>query len=264
MLTTDEFFHIVQTALAEKKPFAMTRFSDGELMLLNRHAYYAEYSKIVTKLWGYKPNESDLQRVSEYLKEAIIKSDIIGFPTPRHLARSDYFKDAISVYEEHIGSVSLKDKKKVSVDIAWGMLAGSAAANSNALMPDYFEELLRDRHSLYYVSCWDLDEAFKRRYGIRHVKGFQTPPEPKFTSGYVGERHYPYVFEDIRKQIKAMDCTGGLCLVGGGVFSKMYNIWFKEQGGVSLDVGSIMDAFYGRSTRGPQRGLDVEDLTYKL
>ncbi len=260
MLTTDEFFGIVQERLRIKAPFAMTRFSDGEIMLLNRHEYYQDYSKIVTKLWGYKPNESDLVEIADNLIASIKKSDVVGFPTPRHLARADYFNGAIGVYDRYI-----RDRKEfVSVDVAWEMLAGSKVSDSNALMPDYYEELLRDRHSLYYVSCWDLDAAFKRRYGVRNVKGWRTPPEPKFTSGYTGERHYPEIFNKIKKEIKETDCTGALCLVGGGVFSKMYNIWFKEQGGVSLDIGSCFDGWKGRSTRGKTRGLDVEDLTYKL
>lgn len=262
MLTTDEFFVIVMNKLKNKEPFSFCRMSDGETMLLNRDKYYEEYIRIVGKLWGYVPKDKRLKEVANYLIEALRKSDIVGFPTSRHLARADYFADSQRVYEKYVQPIGAKPL--VSVDIAWEMLAGSNVANSNTLMPDYFEELLRDRYLLVYVSCWDLDEPFKRKYGVRHVYRLATPPEKKFTSGYEGENHYPHIFNKIKSEIKTMDCSGALCLVGAGVFSKMYNIWFKEQGGISLDIGSVFDAFKGRSTRGKTRGLDVIDETYKL
>jgi hypothetical protein len=64
--------------------------------------------------------------------------------------------------------------------------------------------------------------------------------------------------------MQKIDCNNSLCLVGAGVVGKIYNIWFKRRGGVSLDIGSIFDLWAGRKTRGKDRGIDVIDNTYKL
>ena len=64
--------------------------------------------------------------------------------------------------------------------------------------------------------------------------------------------------------MKVIDCRGVLCLVGAGIPGKCYNNWFRDQGGVSLDIGSVFDFWYGRRTRGKGRGLDAIDNTYKL
>jgi hypothetical protein len=262
MLTTDEFFALVQQRLYDKQPFSFVRISDGEIMLLNRHEYYQAYRHAVTKLWGYTPAESELVEITKYLIESLRKCDVVGFPTPRHLARTDYFRDGEGVFRDHIGS--LKRRTTVSIDVPYEMLATSLLHNSQALYPDYFEELLRDRHSLIYISCWDLDKKLKKKYGIRNINSFQITGEPKFSSEFEGQRQYPTQFLQIREWIKEQDCRGVLCLVGGGVFSKIYNTWFAERGGVALDVGSVFDAWKGRATRGKQRGLDVIDNTYRL
>jgi hypothetical protein len=57
---------------------------------------------------------------------------------------------------------------------------------------------------------------------------------------------------------------GNICLVGAGFIGKIYVNWFKERGGVAMDIGAVMDLWAGKATRGPLRGTDAENLTYKL
>lgn len=252
LILKNEFLLIVKLALVNKEPFAFVRYSDGEIMLLNRDQYYDDYIKAVSKLWGYVPSESELIELSDYLIASLIEADLIGFPTERHLKREDYFKDAIEVLESTLYR-TIDSFNLASVDVAYELLYA-----------DQYKELLQDRDTLNYISCRNLDKQFKEKYNIKNINSFIIAPESKFTSGYIGERHYPDQFKKIEKWIKTLNCEGQLCLVGGGVFSKIYNIWFKRQGGVSLDVGAVFDLWNGKKTRGEGRGLDVEYLKYKL
>ncbi len=251
LISKEEFLQIVKEKLKTQTPFAFTRYSDGEIMLLNRHEYYEEYQRIVGKLWGYRLDEQQLGEVSLSLIKALRESDVVGFPTERHLRREDYFSKSKEVFEQRVNK--LENCNLTSVDVAYELLYDNK-----------YDDLLMNRETLNYISCRDLNETFKRRYNIKNINRFLIAPEQKFTSGYEGERHYPGQFNKIYDWIKILNCKGELCLVGGGVFSKAYNIWFKEKGGISLDIGAVFDLFAGYSTRGKNRGIDVEDLTYKL
>src|ERR1017187_5238809 len=102
LMTTEAFFELVEEHLREETPFACVRYSDGEIMLMNRHEYLDDYLRAVWKLWGYVPEESELNELHAYLKEALSKADVIGFPTERHLKRTDYFSKAVEVFERNI------------------------------------------------------------------------------------------------------------------------------------------------------------------
>ncbi len=251
LIPKETFLETVKERLKEKQPFAFTRFSDGEIMLLNRHEYYDDYISIVTKLWGYKPGENELREIDTWLRVALEFSDIIGYPTERHLKREDYFKDADKIFRNCVQTQY--HHTFTSVDVAYELMYEKK-----------LNDLLQDLPILNYISCRNLDNEFKERFNIKNINSFIIAPEPKFTSGYKGEKHYPDQFYKIEQWIKEREVKGELCLVGGGVFSKIYNIWFKNQGGISLDIGAVFDLWAGKKTRGEGRGVDVEDNTYKL
>jgi hypothetical protein len=264
LILTEDFLKIIKDKLNTKTPFAFVRYSDGEIMLLNRNEYRDEYLKIVHKLWGYIPEEGELEILSHCLINALRESNVIGFPTKRHLSRADFFNKAVEVFEKYVDNLNNDWYNFTSVDVSYDFLSMGLLSNSQALYPDPYKELLQNLDTLNYISCRNLDKELKTKYNIKNINSFIIAPEPKFTSGYVGERHFPNQFDKIREWVKTIKCEGNLCLVGGGVFSKIYNIWFKDQGGISLDIGAVFDLWAGKSTRGKNRGLDIEDLTYKL
>jgi UDP-N-acetyl-D-mannosaminuronic acid transferase (WecB/TagA/CpsF family) len=59
---------------------------------------------------------------------------------------------------------------------------------------------------------------------------------------------------------------GSLLFVGAGIFGKIYCNWWRDRGGVAMDVGGVMDIWSGKITRGPDKGLDKDDpdTRYKL
>lgn len=264
LINTESFFSIIKKAQNEKKSFAFSRFSDGEIMLLNRNAYLDEYNWAIKKLIGYNHTEQENVELSNYLIETLQQADVIGFPTQRHLSRKDYFNNAIDVFEKFVGKETLDKKVLVSIDVCYDFLASSLLQKSQVIYVDYFEELLKNQECVNYISCRNLDNELKSRYNIKKINSFIIAPESKFTSGYEGQRHYPYQFQEIKNWIENLNCKGEICLVGGGVISKIYNIWFKNQGGISLDIGAVFDLWAGKSTRGQNRGLDNIDNTYKL
>ena len=98
------------------------------------------------------------------------------------------------------------------------------------------------------------------------VNKYTIAPEAKFTSGYEGPLHYPEQFNRIHRwmTVQLENFPGSLLLVGAGVIGKIYCNWMRDRGGVAFDIGAVMDLWAGFSTRGPNRGLNVKDESYKL
>jgi hypothetical protein len=70
----------------------------------------------------------------------------------------------------------------------------------------------------------------------------------------VGQAHYPAVFEQTLEWIKAWIVSGDLVLVAAGILGKIYCQQVKEQGGIAVDIGSVVDLCSGHSgTRGEYR-----------
>lgn len=248
MINTQEFVSLIQQKQKDKEAFSFVRYGDGESIILDTNSEKKEF--VLKRQLGYIPSEEEKIKIENNLVESYIKCDLIGLPEGKHLQREDDWSHSIDVLSK---KVTIGLLKVTSIDICYDLL-----------YEDKFKDILQDQETVNYISCRNIDVELKRKYNIKRVNSFIIAPEQKFTSGYTGAKHYPTQFNLIHQWVKSIPCKGNICLVGAGVIGKIYNIWFKEQGGISLDLGGVFDLWAGKCTRGPNRGLDVEDNTYKL
>lgn len=251
MILNEEFAILVNQHLDNKQPLSVIRYGDGECMMFDDNLENTHF--ILKKVLGYVPTPEEILTLRRNLETAYRDCDIIGIPTQRHLERQDQWRHTMTVFNREVGEDVLNSKQHTSIDIFYDLLA-----------TNYFDGLFRHIDSINYISCRNLDEVFRMKYGIEKINSFIISPEPTYTSGYTGEKHFPEQFEKIKKWISQTDCSGKLCLVGAGIPGKIYNNWFRDEGGISLDIGSCFDAWAGKKTRGKGRGMDVEDFTHKL
>lgn len=249
-LSTDDVYFKIKSHLIKKLPLAITRYGDGEAMLLDKEPEGEEYREYVFKRQlGDNISDEHKSQIRSHLRSAYRNSDIIGIPTSKHKSKGDYWNKAQDILERH----TPLNKDYCSIDI-----------HQEFLSQDFFKGLLTNRKKVYYISAYNIDNQLKEQYNIEDVQSFQIAPEIKFNPQYEGEPHYPNHFNEIGRWINTLDCEGALCLVGAGVTGKIYNTWFKNQGGVSMDIGSVFDAWVGKNTRGKDRGANAVDNTYKL
>lgn len=253
MIPTEKMLNFIEAMLTSKEPFALTRFGDGECILLDKNYKTEDLRQFIfdRQLGKNAITKTQQQEIIQNLLQAYIKSDAIGFPTERHLKRDDHWGKANEVFNSH--NIPRHEKIFCSIDTFY-----------EALDSGLLKKLLMDRKTLYYISCRNLDKEFKELFNIPYVYSYIIAPEHKFTPDYKGKKHYPEQYNEIKEWIRLANCKGELCLVGAGVIGKMYNIWFKEQGGISLDIGGVFDKWAGRKTRGEGRGPNVTEDKYKL
>ncbi len=250
-LTTEDVFLTIQNHLLHRSPLSIIRYGDGESFMFGDRIENTHF--ILKKVLGYVPSESHIEQMKGNLIKAYRGCDIVGIPTQKHLDRPDQWRHTLTYFNRAIGDDVLETKGRASIDVFHEFLSKG-----------FYSALLMDVDTLNYVSCRDLDEVFKEKFNIKNVNSFIISPEPTYTSGYVGDKHFPEQFLQIGEWISTLNCKGQLCLVGAGIPGKIYNNWFRDQGGVSLDIGSVFDSLAGFKTRGAGRGMDVIDNTYKL
>ena len=253
ILDTEDILKTVKNSLENKKPLSIVRCGDGEAIVLNGFKDLPSLKAVYKRQFGFIPPIDHSEEIRENLISAYKNCDIIGIPL-KESKNEDYWSKVKDILKENTHENILEEKFTASIDL-----------HSHLLDKDHYTKLLEGLDTLNYISCRNLDAEFKNLFNIRTVNRFTIAPEVKFTSGYNGEKHYPYQFNQIRKWMdRAINCEGSLCLTGAGVVGKIYNNWFRDRGGVAIDIGSIFDSWAGLSTRGSERGLDVKDDKYKL
>ncbi|MBL7738697.1 MAG: hypothetical protein JNK14_05720 [Chitinophagaceae bacterium] len=236
-----------QLISAIRSPMSVIRCGDGEAIMIA--GIQAEVEWLLKRQLGYIPSPDHIEQIRHNLITAYKEADIIGLPFNKREGLSDYWYRCYDILDRHM---NMGEKKTTSIDF-----------HTDWLVAGVYEKLLNGLDSLCYISCRNLDDRFKHRYGIKNIHSFIIAPEAKFTSGYDGEVHYPNQFEKVMQFIKTIP-PDTLCLVGAGVVGKIYNVWLKEAGCLSLDIGCVFDFWAGKLTRGVDRGLDKKDKTYEL
>lgn len=248
--TTPKDLHkAVLLALKEKQPLLAVRAGDGEAITLNGFNDKEKLDYVMNRQLGHVPPPSDISIIQMHLKRAYQVADYIGIPEHKREGLNEYWYKVREILEDSI----LVQGKYTSVDF-----------HNDWLSAGLFDGLLKDRETLVYISCRNLDNELKARYNIKNIYSYIIAPEMKFTPDYKGLRHYPEQIGLVKEWVKTVPAAGNLCLYGAGVVGKVYGAWFKRSGGVAVDIGNVFDAFAGLVTRGKNKGVGVTDNTYKL
>lgn len=249
MLAPYDILNLLKT----KRPVSIIRAGDGEGLTLRSNIDLPTYKdcvkRVMIRQMGYEPIMTDVEQIRWNLVKSYQGADIVGLPAHKNIQNlSDDWKTV-----EQLVKPLCTTNKFTSTDIAYDMLY-------NGMLTEW----LTGQKRIVYISCRDIDQQLKERFGIQHVHSCIIPPEAKFTSGYEGKKHYPDMFKEMEWWLNAAPCAGVPCLVGAGVIGKIYCNWMRDRGGMAFDIGAVFDLWAGFSTRGPKRGLDVKDETYKL
>ena len=232
-LTDDEIIKIVKNKIKTKTPFALTRFGDGEIYIINKNGY-EQFNQRMCKEWGYKyPDE--LNQVYEdagiIIKNALIKSDVIGLMNKNC--------DIVNIgYSEQIWSI-----KKTIIE-------------SLGIKPD---ELLICNHMISRTYNFGSIHGFKDIIQGQDFHIISTNTDKiknknleKFFEVNIGYTYHPRNinfnnrkdFIDSFKNIKE-----DIVIMGIGL-QKDYGVILRDEyGKIALDMGATMDAWAGILSR---------------
>ncbi|MDD5649606.1 MAG: hypothetical protein PHF86_04200 [Candidatus Nanoarchaeia archaeon] len=251
----NQVFLKIITSLNENRSFLALRYGDGEAILLKNNE-----KNIVEHIFSRQLNEilkkESIEEIRKNLIETINNADLLGIPTEYHLSLGSCWTESLNILKIYC---NIKTTDFGSIDFHYEFLRNWESRES------CYDKLLLNRQDLYIISCRDLARQFSKRFNITNVQFIPVPPEMMFEEKRYRSKHYPDRFLEIQQIIKNLgDLKGKLLLYGSGFVGKIYGLFWKNQGGVAVDIGSVFDVFAGKDTRGPNCSPTTIKTTYKV
>jgi hypothetical protein len=244
----------IAAAIRDRRGFALIRLGDGEGAFAEVDAAdEARFSRLyghIRKEWtefllgpefdeafsGYAATRRALMRV-------VAEADVLGVPYPS--------------WVDHEYNISSLRGVPCTLNVHRNLLAQPPAIkpklcdqivhihlhNENRIEP-----ILRGIGKVTLITCLTgLPDLLKRRFELDEVEVIAVPREytaPHLTDGKhaIGGEHYPFVFWDVIKQL-SQPWEGRVFLVAAGTFGKFYAAFIKRNGGIALDLGSLVDGW---------------------
>ena len=236
----DDFISIVSEHLKSKKPFSFIRINHCENRLLGYDFSFPKEEVDITYAiqFGENLSSKDTNYISSRIKEAVKNSTIIGVPKDSNFS-SNKLRFLESTTKVHLYSLSLINKQlftNVNIHYALGQELK-------------FKTLLQSAEKIIAITCRDI--SILEKSINREIYKIQIPAEHRFKGDQTTiSPHYPDAFIRIEQEIEKHVSPGVIVLVGAGILGKIYCDTILQNGGIAIDVGSLMDAIENIPTRG--------------
>lgn len=236
-------------------PFCLIRLGDGEgaclLDEVDVEAFPELHAAVVARTLGLHFGPGDYGRADwdfwrESVTSATRSADVIACPTRE-------------VCDALIAAPPADIRGTVGTLAAWryvsrnrDMLTADLFATWHAhvaLLPHYPRLLAGKRVTL--VTCYadDFGERFAKSFACETVSVIGIPGQAVNERGRVIEPLYPDEYQRIVDAVRSSVGKGDFCVIAAGLAGKALCARATANGAIALDVGSIMDVWYGRSVR---------------
>lgn len=229
-----ETITIIKDKIKNKIPFALTRFGDGEIYILNGNGYDSFNSRICSE-YGYSyPSEvvNIYKDAKIIIENALIKSDIIGI--------MDKNCDIISkgIYKDDIWSLPEKFINNLGLDINDVTICDHMIARNKSFGNILEFKKILNGEDLHIIS------PNKKLLDSKNIS--------KILECNVNITEHPYNinFNNRDEFIKSFDNIRENVVVYGCGLQKDYGVILKDKfGKIALDMGATMDAWSGIMSR---------------
>lgn len=269
-MTKSAFARWMRRQVETRSPAAVVRFGDTEarLLLLAERGGDALLSDAAAKLGkesGQQFSHGDVMDVKGVVSTAFEQADVLGIGVIGYgtTQRRMWMGKLEALYRESLAA------------------GRRPAALAHCLLSqDIVEDLpeLLARRRVTVISCRNLKSVLESEWDVDDVRVHQVPSQHSardVDGSYEASMHdvpiWPDAISRVRSELRVRE-RGEIALVGAGVFGKGLCIEIREQGGIALDMGSILDQIAGKITRGPMRrvvdmrahGLSVDEIASRL
>ncbi|MDJ0554398.1 MAG: FkbM family methyltransferase [Microcoleaceae cyanobacterium MO_207.B10] len=234
--------------LERKSPFSLIRINDGEGCLMGYETSFS-YEEVFENLLEIQFGKDCIQNLTEdvlrslkhQMITAIHNCNVLGLPfnfihRRNNIACSHCF---IELSIDFVSSIYRGD-----------ILICSANIHRSLYTENQLLLLLKKLSGkIGFITGRDISK-FLSDNGIEEYFLIEVPAEQRF-SNKKDSSHFPKRFKEIMKLISTSDeIQGRLFFVGAGVLGKIYCNAIKQNGGMAIDIGSILDAWAEVPTRG--------------
>jgi hypothetical protein len=233
-MSDEETISIIKHKIKTNTPFALTRFGDGEIFILNRNASQSFLKKNLNE-WGYeypKDIEKFYDDANKVIRKSFVESDIIGLMNSRC--------DIVNIgYTEQVWSLNKDLAISFGVDISELQICNQMISRTFSLgSVQGFKDIIQGKN--FNIISTNVDKIktknLEHRFGVdigytNHTKDINFNNRDEFI----------YNFKNIEE---------GIVVMGVGL-QKDYGVILRDEyGKIVLDMGATMDAWAGIHSRG--------------
>ncbi len=232
-LSDDDTISIIKKKIKTNIPFALTRFGDGEICILNRNASQQFLKKNLNE-WGYTyPKEINnfYNDANNVIRKSFIESDIVGLMNPKcDIVNIGYTEESWSLTKDLVSSFGVELTK---LQICNHMI--SRTFNLGSIQG--FKDIIQGKNF----------NIISTNIGKIKTKGL----EKKFGVG-IGYTNHPINinFNNRSKFISDFKNIKEDIVIMGVGLQKDYGVILRDEyGKIVLDMGATMDAWAGIHSR---------------
>ncbi|MCT4363320.1 MAG: hypothetical protein N3Z29_00240 [Synechococcaceae cyanobacterium MAG-AL1] len=240
----------LRDAQAMQQPFSLIRLGDGEGLFLcgERHdlgGAIANGTHIDPQLHalGNRLDPTSYEQLLEHFRQAIAGSDLIAIPDLEQCHHGPEFMHTVAAgLQRHFPGAALENLRPRLLNGGWHL--HNFLLQHNAY-----------RHGPFLAVAAVIAPSLPPSLAHLAASSFLIPGElNRRADAYGSDAHYPVIYGQVLAWIEASIRPGMLVLVAAGILGKIYCHAIREQGGIALDVGSVLDLCAGHGhTRGEYR-----------
>jgi hypothetical protein len=245
-ISNKEIVDEIISSLKTNKSLSLVRLGDGEMIVAEN---LETISSFCIKQVGRVLSETELKIVRDNITNGIINCDILGIPKPIQIENFWPLKNIFN----YISNIKVNNAKNWKEKRYCINNAHMDLLNTNCIF-----EILSNVESLCIVSSRDITNKIKIRFpNIKNIEYYSIPGEQSFEVVKNTKIDILPLIDKISNELKSKDRHGQLLIYGCGPFGKNLGNIFASVGGVSIDLGSVLDLFVGKVTRGKGKGATV-------
>jgi hypothetical protein len=265
----------ISAAVQERRPFSFVRLGDGEGNLLQFDPSTAQSVDIdyFKSHFGEQISLDAILAIKKGLERTISASDLIGIRDDIWLATNNVLEmneNSPDFYRRFRDEFPLRARERNLIDeygarrvfrlFEWACESYPTEIDAcsqwvcyDLATDGFWKRLFRNIDTIGLIHCSPtLPAELSRAVGVR-VESFIVPDKAisraQWTSRLPDQPpHYPDAFLRICEQLYRI-AEGKVFLVGAGLAGKEYLKIIKDNGGIGLDLGALLDAWEGRATR---------------
>ena len=249
----------IQSAIRDRRPFSLVRLGDGEGAFAKidqeDEARYARLYRRHRREWcrllygaDFDPAFTGYSAVADTLMSVAGEADIVGIPY-RSWVDHEY---AISSVRGVPCLMNIHRHFLRSQDPG-GPIVCAQNIHTEFHRQRLIEPILRMTKDIGLISCLsDLPALLTSRFALENVELFKIPGErysqTLLSSEALAGVHFPFVYWDIVRRL-SQPHNGRVFLIAAGTLAKFYAAVIKRNGGIALDIGSLVDGWMKIASR---------------
>lgn len=269
--TTHELIERVHGAIVKRQAFSAIRLGDGEGRVLGYPDVFSDL-EVLSQVLYYHFGPESMHRLkhaapASWIKDAMLdlrrlllksirQADVVGLPISEYFDGHEHsvthgllgFACATNV---GLAEVRYREKRDiVGADVFQALASRGQLYRSAAALA----------RRVHVVGPWDIRDQLSSALNVEGVNWIQVPGHYTWR-GERGLGQYPELYKYVASHLQHMGDVGGeLFFVGAGLLGKYYCTLIKENGGVALDIGSVIDSW---AKRGLPYAVENETISLK-